>query len=224
MLNTRGSERKIVNTKLKQMTDHKICLAFENMHDCCHRVQGFCTSKHPQTSLWTVFTHLLLHTGPHSQKLKDHVVPVLHLLLSFSSSCGSKGSTSVIAAQLSQFTRGGGVPLPAFIHQSLPFLHFASVPFYSNFIDFSVVSGKIFVLVNNKKVHYESDGNSEYLSGHTSDWGPLCILSAVTTHYLTLTSTVKTKQFPWLDGQRVGAIKAAVHQVFHEVLLGDTLD
>lgn len=68
MLNTR-SERKIVNTKLKQMTDHKICLAFENMHDCCHRVQGFCTSKHPQTSLWTVFTHLLLHTGPHSQKL-----------------------------------------------------------------------------------------------------------------------------------------------------------
>lgn len=92
VLNTRGSERKIVNTKLKQMTDHKICLAFENMHDCCHRVQGFCTSKHPQTSLWTVFTHLLLHTGPHSQKLKDHVVPVLHLLLSFSSSCGSKGS------------------------------------------------------------------------------------------------------------------------------------
>lgn len=147
------------------MTDHKICLAFENMHDCCHRVRGFCTSKHPQTSLWTVFTHLLLHTGPHSQKLKDHVVPVLHLLLSFSSSCGSKGSTSVIAAQLSQFTRGGGVPLPAFIHQSLPFLHFASVPFYSSFIAFSVVSGKIFVLVNNKKVHYESDGNSEHLSG-----------------------------------------------------------
>lgn len=61
------------------------------------------------------------------------------------------------------------MPLPAFIHESLPFLHFAGVPFYSNFIAFSVASGKIFVLVNNKKVHYESDGNSEHLSGQTSD-------------------------------------------------------